>query len=641
MRRRNKTIVARAAMTLLVAMLTLLAPTKANAWGYDVIEGTQGANENEECEKLFDGDIDTKWCVSDFGEGVYVEFSTTEAIAPKYYILTTGNDTKGGKRNPKTWYIYASNDGDIWNGLAQVVNASMPSGNKAQIAFSISNPENNAYKYFRFEIYDIQDVEENVFELSEFQFAETGLTWSGVGGYCGNTLENVYFEKATINDKKTLTIQKNPNATTDDFKMKDYDNDENEESVFAPWISANPYYDYGSEEIYFLYWVLSCDIQEVVIEEGVTRIGNGSFYKCSDLTSVTIPASVTSIGEYAFKDCNHVSDVYCYAKPDALTWATCYEDFNSSTQFHVYGNQLANYQTKFSNARAQFVGDIPAKTCVINVTASGETKTSGVHELPYSKTLRDCVPESYASLINDLTISDITKVGSNVEIGDEPYDWDTSFTVTDEGTSTVTITASGQSIAFSVTATRVFSVPANSANDAYWATFYSSEANFQAPEATQVLAVKLDGTTISLTEITDGIVNQGQGVVLKKETEGAFVMTKTESNSTGDYSTNSLEGTDIDVIGQSNAYVLGYSSAAGVGFYKLKTDGVIRANRAYLTYSDGARDFFGFGEETGISLTPNPSPNVEGSIYYTVDGRRVSQPTKGLYIVNGKKVIIK
>ena len=45
--------------------------------------------------------------------------------------------------------------------------------------------------------------------------------------------------------------------------------------------------------------------------------------------------------------------------------------------------------------------------------------------------------------------------------------------------------------------------------------------------------------------------------------------------------------------------------------------------------------------EVRLSLTPNPSPRGEGSIY-TLDGRRVAQPKKGgLYIVNGKKVVIK
>ena len=48
------------------------------------------------------------------------------------------------------------------------------------------------------------------------------------------------------------------------------------------------------------------------------------------------------------------------------------------------------------------------------------------------------------------------------------------------------------------------------------------------------------------------------------------------------------------------------------------------------------------GDETGIrSLTPAPSPVGEGSIYI-LDGRRISQPSvKGVYVKNGKKVIIK
>ena len=45
---------------------------------------------------------------------------------------------------------------------------------------------------------------------------------------------------------------------------------------------------------------------------------------------------------------------------------------------------------------------------------------------------------------------------------------------------------------------------------------------------------------------------------------------------------------------------------------------------------------------TGIGLTPATSPKGEGSGYYTLDGRRLQDrpAAKGLYIVNGKKVII-
>ena len=45
------------------------------------------------------------------------------------------------------------------------------------------------------------------------------------------------------------------------------------------------------------------------------------------------------------------------------------------------------------------------------------------------------------------------------------------------------------------------------------------------------------------------------------------------------------------------------------------------------------------GEITGIKSIEREAKNVEG--YYDLLGRRVAQPTKGLYIVNGKKVVVK
>ncbi|MBO4676201.1 MAG: leucine-rich repeat protein, partial [Oscillospiraceae bacterium] len=50
-------------------------------------------------------------------------------------------------------------------------------------------------------------------------------------------------------------------------------------------------------------------VTTVMLEEGVTSIGNGAFYGCSGLTSVTIPGSVTSIGDAAFRDCKGLTSV--------------------------------------------------------------------------------------------------------------------------------------------------------------------------------------------------------------------------------------------------------------------------------------------------------------------------------------------
>ena len=49
-------------------------------------------------------------------------------------------------------------------------------------------------------------------------------------------------------------------------------------------------------------------IQEIVISDGVTSIGDYAFYYCS-ADSVSIPESVTSIGSYAFTWCENLNNV--------------------------------------------------------------------------------------------------------------------------------------------------------------------------------------------------------------------------------------------------------------------------------------------------------------------------------------------
>ena len=50
-------------------------------------------------------------------------------------------------------------------------------------------------------------------------------------------------------------------------------------------------------------------IKTVVIEDGVTSIGNDAFYECTNLTSITIPNSVTRIGSYAFARCKALTSI--------------------------------------------------------------------------------------------------------------------------------------------------------------------------------------------------------------------------------------------------------------------------------------------------------------------------------------------
>ena len=50
-------------------------------------------------------------------------------------------------------------------------------------------------------------------------------------------------------------------------------------------------------------------LEEVIIEEGVTKIEYDSFFRCTSLTDITIPESVTSIESRAFYDCTSLASI--------------------------------------------------------------------------------------------------------------------------------------------------------------------------------------------------------------------------------------------------------------------------------------------------------------------------------------------
>lgn len=182
----------------------------------------------------------------------------------------------------------------------------------------------------------------------------------------------------------------------------------------------------------------------------------------------------------------------------------------------------------------------------------------------------------------------------------------------------------------------------------YWTTFFSNACNYEAPAGTEVYKVNLSGTKVTMTKIDDSIVTRCQGVVLKSTTPN-ITMTKTDDESSDDYYGNSLWGTSSRITNPDpgNVYGLGYKESAGVAFYKLKSTGTIGANKAYLkaNRSAAANAFFTFDFDataTGVDSI-NAQENEENAEVkiYDLQGRRVANPGKGIYIVNGKKVLMK
>ena len=85
-----------------------------------------------------------------------------------------------------------------------------------------------------------------------------------------------------------------------------------------------------------------------------------------------------------------------------------------------------------------------------------------------------------------------------------------------------------------------------------------------------------------------------------------------------------------------------------IGFYKLNnTVTTIPGNKAFLVLTNAEAQAKGFvlefedGGTTGIETIENSKYSTEDGVYYDLQGRRVENPTRGVYIVNGKKVVIK
>ena len=92
-----------------------------------------------------------------------------------------------------------------------------------------------------------------------------------------------------------------------------------------------------------------------------------------------------------------------------------------------------------------------------------------------------------------------------------------------------------------------------------------------------------------------------------------------------------LDALSVDLLGK---YILAENDGV-VGFYQA-TDGTIAAGKAYIMYAGGGVKGFTFGTADGIA---SPLSETEEGVIYDLSGRRVEKATKGLYIINGKKVL--
>lgn len=161
------------------------------------------------------------------------------------------------------------------------------------------------------------------------------------------------------------------------------------------------------------------------------------------------------------------------------------------------------------------------------------------------------------------------------------------------------------------------------------------------PEGVKAYYVSAKGTEATMTAIEAQAIPANQGVILTSESGEAATMvpaaSETAATITGNQLGNSAGNTRSLTAGE--GYILGNGSE-GTAFYPCNA-GSLPINKAYLLGNgEGSAIVMNFGNAvTGINTIAAPA-SAKAPIF-DLSGRRVVKATKGLYIQNGKKVIVK
>ncbi|WP_424784788.1 leucine-rich repeat domain-containing protein [Prevotella pallens] len=195
-------------------------------------------------------------------------------------------------------------------------------------------------------------------------------------------------------------------------------------------------------------------------------------------------------------------------------------------------------------------------------------------------------------------------------------------------------------------------------------TYYLQNENFVVP--TGCTAYVITGTTPSgnianpdqanvVAYAAGKIIPKQTGFILKGAVNSSIVYSADATGTEETISTNFLIGTatEQEFSGTGYKYYVLANGDQGLGFYKQGTrngasmkigahqaglrlpESIARGAKSFIVDFDGAREAT---EAAGIStVAPNAKPNAD--VIYDLQGRRVVNPTHGIYIINGKKVI--
>ena len=190
----------------------------------------------------------------------------------------------------------------------------------------------------------------------------------------------------------------------------------------------------------------------------------------------------------------------------------------------------------------------------------------------------------------------------------------------------------------------VTSLPVNVSSAVNYGTLYTPVALAVPAEGVYVYTGTINGEYLHLNPVS-GTIPAGTAVVFKysDDIKTAGSLSFTTAADVEAINDNALSGqvNTIAASGITNPYTLQNNPATGIGFYPyIGTN--LNGFKAYMTTGTNPVRGFLFEEDgttTGINALETETPGTQA--IYDLSGRRVSKAQKGLYIVNGKKVILK
>ena len=191
-----------------------------------------------------------------------------------------------------------------------------------------------------------------------------------------------------------------------------------------------------------------------------------------------------------------------------------------------------------------------------------------------------------------------------------------------------------------------------------WSTFSSNKALDFAhatpsnPASTDLKAYMItgaSGTSITKSDALDNVPGS-TGLLINGtagETYTIPVLASSETSTTGNLMKPCVTATTVNYNDNAGYNYVLMNNSGTPEFQKIVSGTYSSANvgagKAYLALTEdpGSRALSLFDDETTALQEIQAKGVIENGQFYNLAGQRVAQPTKGLYIVNGKKVIIK